>query len=267
MKSLVSPEMAVHSLLRVRPMAVGLLDKRQVRFWDLLDRPVRDVVPRDLLEDFIDEVSYVKVPAADTDWLAMPMYWLADFLTSGHRDFLLQDVSDIGHLLDIHTIADSEESDGLRDIHKAFQEFTRELQAHVDEEESYLFPKILRYEACLRDSRVHPEFHRGSIQSYMAIRLDQEEKRLYRACDILTAKIRAHAAAHVESFTAGELLNLLGRMREKLNDHGDLEARILFPTAREMEKNLYNLSIGGDPAVAYQRRGPMDSGILRLEDA
>lgn len=267
MKSLVNPEMAVHSLLKARPMAVGLLDKRQARFWDVLERPVRDVVRRDLLADFMEEVAYAKVPAADSDWLALPLYWLADYLTSGHRDFLLQDVSDIGHLLDIHTIADSAESDGLRDIHKAFQEFTRVLQSHVDEEEGFLFPKILRYEACLRDSRVHPEFHRGSIQSYMAVRLDQEEKRLYRACDALTAKIRAHSEAHADSFTATELLALLGKLRERLNDHGDLEARILFPTAREMEKNLYNLSIGGDPAVAFHRRGPMDSGILRLEDA
>lgn len=267
MKSLVNPEMKVHSLLKVRPMAVGLLDKRQVRFWDMLERPLKDVVRRDSLSDFIDEVGYAKVPSADTDWLAVPLYWLTDYLTEGHRDFLLQDVSDIGHLLDIHTIADSAESDSLRDIHKAFQEFTAALQGHVDEEENTLFPKILRYEACLRDSRVHPEFHRGSIQSYMAIRLDQEEKRLHRAGDALAGKIRAHSETHADSFTATELLNLLGRMREKLDDHGELEARVLFPTARDMERNLYNLSIGGDPAVAFQRRGPMDSGILRLEDA
>lgn len=267
MKSLVSPQMAVRSLIKVRPMAVGLLDKRKTAFWDALDRPVAEVVRRDALGDLLDEASYVKVPAADTDWLAMPLYWLLDYLTECHRGFQLQDVSDIGHLLDIHTIADSEESESLRGIHKAFQEFTRELQSHVEEEEGYLFPKILRYEACLRDSRVHPEFHRGSIQSYMAIRLNQEEKRLYGACDALADRIRAHAAAHVDSFTATELLDLLGRMREKLNDHGDLENRILFPVAREMERNLYNLSINGDPQVAFHRRGPMDSGIRRLEDA
>lgn len=267
MKSLVSPQMAVRSLIKARPLAVGLMDKRNVRFWDALDRPVGEVVRRDVLDDFLDEISYVRVPAQDTDWLAMPMYWLTDYLTESHRDFHLQDISDIGHILDIHTIADSEESEGLRSIQKAFQEFTKELQIHVDEEESFLFPKILRYEACLRDSRVHPEFHRGSIQSYMAIRLTQEEKRLFGACDVLTDKVRRHAKAHADSATAVELLSMLDRLREKLIDHGDLENRILFPTAREMEKNLYNMSINGDPAAVYHRRGPMDSGILRLEDA
>jgi iron-sulfur cluster repair protein YtfE (RIC family) len=267
MKSLVTPQMAVRSLIKARPMAVGLMDKRSVRFWDALDRPVGEVVRRDVLDDFIEEISYVRVPAHDTDWLAMPMYWLTDYLTESHRDFQLQDISEIAHLLDIHTIADSEESDSLRSIHKAFQEFTKELQNHVDEEETFLFPKILRYEACLRDSRVHPEFHRGSIQSYMTIRLNQEEKRLFGALDALAEKIRLHAKAHTDSFTAGELIKLLDRLREKLNDHGDLESKILFPTAREMEKNLYNMSINGDPAVVYHRRGPMDSGIRRLEDA
>ncbi len=264
MKSLVSPQMAVRSLIKARPMAVGLMDKRKVRFWDVLDRPLGEVVRREGLGDFMDEISYARVPAPDTDWLAMPIYWLVDYLTECHRDFLLQDVSEIGHILDIHTIADSDESDSLRSIHRAFQDFTKELRNHVDEEETYLFPKILRYEASLRDNRIHPEFHRGSIQSYMAIRLDQEEKRLYKACDLLSEKIRVHSETHIDSFTAGELLAMLGRMREKLNDHGDLEARILFPTAREMEKSLYNLSINGD-LVGSARRGPMDSGILRLD--
>lgn len=267
MRSLITPQMAVRSLIKVRPMAVGILDKRNVRFWDAIDRPVGEVVRRDVLGDFLDEMAYARVPAPDTDWLAMPLYWLADYLTEGHRDFLLQDVSDIGHLLDVHTIADSEESDGLRGIHKAFQAFTKELQSHVEEEEGVLFPKILRYEACLRDGRVHPEFHRGSIQSYMAIRLEQEEKRLDAARDLLSGRIRAHAGAHSDSLTAGELLAFLDRLREKLADHRELEHRVLFPTAREMERNLYNLSINGDPAVVHQRRGPMDSGILRLEDA
>ena len=54
--------------------------------------------------------------------------------------------------------------------------------------------------------------------------------------------------------------------RDRLNSHRELEATALFPVAKELEKNLYNLSIGGDPAVAYHRRGPMDSGILRLEE-
>lgn len=245
MQSLVTPQMAVGSLIKARPMAVGLMEKRKVPFWDSLHRPVSEVVRRDAIGDFMDEMAYARVPAPDTDWMAVPMYWLADYLTESHRNFLLQDVNEIGHLLDIHTIADSEESDGLRDIHKAFQAFTKALQTHVDEEESILFPKILRYEACLRDNRVHPEFHRGSIQSYMAIRLDQEEKRLCQACDLLTGKIRRHAETHSGSFTAGELLAMLGRMREKLDDHGDLEAKVLFPTAREMEKSLYNMSING----------------------
>lgn len=267
MNFLVTPQMPVRSLIKVRPMAIGLLEKRNVRFWDALDRPVAEVVRRDDLGDFLDGISCARVPAPDTDWLAFPLYWLADFLTAGHRDFLLHDLGEIGHLLDIHTIADSAESEGLRGIHQAFQTFTREIRSHVDEEENVLFPKILRYEACLRDSRVHPEFHRGSIQSYMAIRMDQEEKRLDAAWLLLADRIRTHARTHAESATASELLAHLDRLRERLVDHRELENRLLYASAREMERNLYNLSINGDPTVAYHRRGPMDSGILRLEDA
>lgn len=267
MKSLVSPQMAVRALIKARPLAVGLLDKRNVRFWDTLDFPVGDIVRRDALGEFLDEMAYARIPSEDTDWASLPLYHLADFLTENHRGFLLHDISEIRHLLDIHTLADSAESAGLRDIQKAFQDFTRELQAHLDEEEGWLFPKILRYEACLRDGQVHPEFHRGSIQEYMAIRMNQEEKRLCQGSDAVAERIRLHAQAHADSYAARELIVLLDAMRRRLIAHGDLETGILFPKALEMERKLYNLSINGSPAVAYRRRGPMDSGILRLEDA
>lgn len=267
MKSLVSPQTAVRTLIKARPLAVGLLDKRNVRFWDSLDFPLGDLVRRDELGEFLDEMAFARIPAEDTDWQSLPLYHLADYLTESHRVFLLHDVSEIRHLLDIHALADSEESEGLRDIQTAFREFTRELQSHLDEEEGWLFPRILRYEACLRDGQVHPEFHRGSIQEYLAIRMNQEEKRVGHACEAVADRVRRHAQAHADSFAARELSGLLDAMRMRLAAHAGLETGILFPKALEMERKLYNLSINGSPAMAHRRRGPMDSGILRLEDA
>ncbi|MDQ3000576.1 MAG: hypothetical protein M3Y08_04870 [Fibrobacterota bacterium] len=265
MKSMLSQQTLVRSLLKMRPMAIALLDKREIRYWDSLDKPLGDLVGRDGMEDFLDDVSNARVPASDTDWSAMPLYMLVDFLTHEHRDFLLQEISDINHLLDIYTISDSPESADLRKIQTSFKTWVGHFQTHIEEEEGNLFPKVLRYEACLRDRNVHPEFHRGSIQSYMASREARESSHFYGYCGELADSMRAHELTHPGSIAARELSELTERLRDKFNAHTELESTALYTAARELERNLYNKSIDGDPAVAFQRPGPMDSGILRLD--
>jgi iron-sulfur cluster repair protein YtfE (RIC family) len=265
MKSLLSNRTPVRFLLKIRPMAIGLLDKRKIRYWDALDKPLGDLIRREGMEDFLDEISYARVPASDTDWSAMPLYMLVDYLTHEHRNILLQEVADISHLLDIHTIAVSDEAEALRKIHMDFQAWVKEFQAHIEQEEVYLFPKVLRYEACLRDREVHPEFHHGSIQTYMAAQESQVGKHVYRECGILADRMRAHVETWPGSISGFELAEISGRLRAKLDAHYELENQSLYTAARELERSIYNKSIGGDPAMAYHRRGPMDSGILRLD--
>ena len=275
MKNMLSRQTPVRSLLKLRPMAIALLDKRKLRYWDSLDKPLGDLFglppeagrPLDGMDDFLDEVSYTRVPAPDTDWSAMPLYMLIDYLTHEHRGLLLQEVADIAHLLDVHTLADDAEARLLRPFQREFRIWTKEFQAHIDQEEGYLFPKVLRYEACLRDRNVHPEFHRGSIQSYMATRTAQEGRQFYKNCEDFARRLEAHAGAHPGSPAALELAETAARLSAKLNAHFELEAKTLYVAARELERSLYNKSIDGDPAVAVYRRGPMDSGIMRLEDA
>jgi iron-sulfur cluster repair protein YtfE (RIC family) len=264
MKSMLSQQTPVRSLLKIRPMAIGILDKRKIRYWDSLDKPLGDLFRREGMDDFLDEVSYARVPASDTDWSAMPLYMLVDFLTHEHRSFLLEEVADITHLLDIHAIADSGESADLRGFQTAFKDWVRDFQAHIDQEEGYLFPKVLRYEACLRDRNVHPEFHLGSIQTYMANQDAKEGRQFYANIAALARRMRAHESAYPGSISAGEMAELTESLRDKLNAHYDLESKALYTAARDLERSLYNKSIDGDPAVAFHRRGPMDSGIMRL---
>src|SRR6185369_7919038 len=129
------------------------------------------------------------------------------------------------------------------------------------------FPRVLRYEACLRDRNVHPEFHGGSIQSFMATREAQVGRQFYKTCESLAHRLEAHAAAHPASPATEELAETAARLSAKLSAHFELESKILYVAARDLERSLYNMSIDGDPAVMLHRRGPMDSGIMRLEDA
>ena len=266
MKSLLSNRTPVRFLLKIRPMAIGLLDKRKIRYWDALDKPLGDLFRREGMEDFLDEISYARVPASDTDWSAMPLYMLVDYLTHEHRNLVLQEVADISHLLDIHTVTISAEADALRKIHLDFQAWVREFQDHIEQKEVHLFPKVLRYEACLRDREVHPEFHHGSIQTYMAARESQAGKHVFLECGALARRMRVHAEAWPGSIYGFELAGISERLWAKLDAHAELENQALHTAARALERNIYNKSIGGDPAMAHNRRGPMDSGILRLDE-
>ncbi len=266
MKNMFSLQMPVRSLLKIRPMAIGLLDKRKVRFWDSLDKPVSEVFRKGGMEDFLEEVANAGIAAVDTEWSAMPLYVLVDYLTHEHRNLLLQEAADIAHLLDIHALSDSAESQDLQSIQTSFKLFVRGFEVHIEEEESVLFPKILRYEACLRDRSVHPEFHRGSLQSYLATPKAKEDRKFYQDGDTLAHRMRTLEAKYPGSIVARELADLMETMRDKLSDHYELESNSLFSIARELERSLYNMSIDGNPAMAYQRRGPMDSGIMRLDE-
>lgn len=266
MKSMFSLQMPVRSLIKMRPMAIGLLDKRKIRFWDSLDKPISEVFRKEGMEDFLEEVSYARVAAVDTEWSAMPLYVLVDYLTHEHRSLLLEEISDITHLLDIHALADSAEALDLRSIQAGFKKFVHDFEAHIEEEETRLFPKILRYEACLRDRSVHPEFHRGSLQSYMATPKAKEDRKFYQDGAALAYRMRALETKYQGSIAAKELADLMETLRDKLSDHYELESKSLFSIARDLERSLYNMTIDGHPAMAYQRRGPMDSGIMRLDE-
>ena len=116
MKSTISLQMPMRSLIKMRPIAIGVLGKRNIRFWDAMDKPVADVFPSDGRDDLLEEVAYARVAAPDTEWSAMPLYVLVDFLTHQHRNMFLCEVADIVHLLDIHSLADSAEAGDLRAI-------------------------------------------------------------------------------------------------------------------------------------------------------
>ena len=231
-------------------MAIGLLEKRKIGFWDGLEKPVQELYRWGGMEDFLEEVVGTSIASPDTKWEAVPLYVLVDYLTHEHRNMFRQEVPDIAHLLEIHTLADSAEATDLRAIQNAFDIFIRNFETHVEEEESYLFPKILRYEACLRDRKVHPEFHQGSLQTYFATPRAREDRRFYQDSAAIAQRIRTLEAAYPTSVSARDLAEMMESLRDKLIDHYELESKILYSAAIELERILYNMTIDGHPNMA-----------------
>jgi iron-sulfur cluster repair protein YtfE (RIC family) len=244
-----------------------LFAKKGLDFWSDPGKPLKDLF-RDQdagsLADCVEELSHMQVPASDCFWPEVPAAYLLDYLTQEHRETFFNCVTDIQYLLDLQSLADPESVEEIRSLQRDFRRFTQELDAVTDIEETQVFPRILRYEACLRDPRVHPEFQRGSLHIAIANRMSRFSVRRQRVFQDFLNRVRKAEGASPNHPGMPHLAQRLDEFRQGLSAHEELEFETLFPMALEMERTLYNLSIEGAHAPSQRVRGPMDSGIMRL---
>ncbi len=265
MKNLIVPTITLRTALRIRPLLLDLLQRRGISPWNHLDKRLEFIFQAYEVDGgrFLTELEETEIPAGDSDWEGLPLYFLCDFLTDNHRQFMLHDIPEISHILDIHSIPTSSENRDLLEIQSDFKAIVQEFMVLIQGEEDFLFPKILRNEACLIDSEVHPEFHRGSVHVYLATKNSNPILASEGPLAKLREKALQHLAQDPQSFYGHNLLELLQAFQTRLSAHGRLEQEILYVRARNTEKELYNRSIRGEARSNFNR-DPRDSGILRL---
>jgi hypothetical protein len=267
LKNLLSAETLTRDLVRIRPIALELMERRHIRPWSTMDKPIFHLFldkREGALQDFLDELSAVPVPAGDMNWEDLPAFYLVDYLTHGHREFLLNDIPDINYLFDMMLLTHSENGDAMRKLQGDFHAFCQDYHRQMDEEETLVFPRILRCEASLKDSNVHPEFNAGSVQIFVATRSPRLAGRMeatmaemvQRAADLSTQ-------LGLPSPEGSNLHSLMAHFLHRLRVHTRLETETLFPLGLELERTLFNVSIGGTGS-GKQIRGPLDSGVIRL---
>jgi iron-sulfur cluster repair protein YtfE (RIC family) len=240
--SLITADTPVRTALRLRPRLADNLAAFGSDLWDRPQAPLRELFRnRDTLEKFLGLAAAAPVPAADSAWNDLPAAHLADHLTHNHRDFLMVLIPDI---LGFFTEWGSPEP-AISDLRGDFEAFTRGLRAEIESEEHHFFPRVLRYDACLRDPSINPEFNGGSLRVAVAYRNSHapglHPDRLRNLIDRLEG---THAAEDGNAW-ADLLITRLEDFHAQYAEHERLEAQVLYPMAMDMEKTLYNLSIAG----------------------
>lgn len=267
LKNLLSPQTLTRDLLRIRPLALEVMERRGIRPWPVMDRPLSHLFldkREGALQDFLDEISAMPIPAADSRWEDLPAYYLVDYVTHQHREFLLNDIPDIHYLFDMLVLTDTEHAPAIKALQADFQSFCQDYHNHMDEEETHIFPRIMRCEASLKDSSVHPEFNAGSVQIFVATRSARLVQRTETSLtEMVERAARVVADLGLPSPEGRNLQDLLTHFLARLRAHTHLETQRLFPAGLELERTLYNLSIGGKFATR-RTRGPLDSGVIRL---
>ncbi|MBW8889400.1 MAG: hemerythrin domain-containing protein [Fibrobacteres bacterium] len=244
------PGMPVSALLNARPAALRLLEAWGIDPWldphahlDALAASKR--VPWTLFETALDELTDLD---EDRDWEGASLPDLLDHLIADHRDMLNRIVPALRIAL---ARIPATEKDPPVGSDAAWNLFADGLEAHMREEENFLFPRLLHYAYCLRHHGCHPDFDGGSVNVYIAIRLLGNEHRQKE----IFMRFLDDQEAHVTGLAIGSpdqerLARLLAEFRIRLERHNHLEEEVLYPKARDLEKSLYDAAIAGSAAAS-----------------
>lgn len=241
----------IRDILRERPRAVEVLEALVGGdFWNGLDFPLGDLCAQFRLDAAAVVIRLQELPATvgELDWQKAPLYELVDRLAADHRRFRDVDLPRIGSLLDEMDSASATPAISLDDLKLEFHSFKIDFLLHMNEEESFLFPKVLRTEASLAHPQLSPETFRGSVAAYSPIMLHTPEVQIKH----LVAELVARVKEPVASITPA-----LERLRGHLEDfasrivrHADLEIEYLLPRTLAQERMLHRRAMEFTPGIA-----------------
>lgn len=231
--------------VRRRPSTVAVFeDVGGEPFWGRLDDTLADFCRALNLdsEKVRARLAAVEPAAAQEAWLTAPLYRLVDYLTENHAAFREYDLPRIERVLGVLRWELGLDSAPAEAALSDFHWFRQELQIHMEEEETFLFPKILRTEACLRHPELYPEVFKGSVSMYPQAQMHFPEEAFLEMLAALTLKVRILPYAHTHGRRLEEILSEILSLGTRLKAHTGLEAEILFRRAADMEAVLWKRS-------------------------
>lgn len=237
--------LTVREAIRSRPLAIGVLEEQAgASFWNRLDAPMEEFCLETGLDlaDLGHAIASLPENLGQQDWSARPLYYLVDHLTSGHRLFRTRDLPDVHRLLDNLRIEFPAGHESLEALLREFTSFRREFSWHMEEEEEFLFPKILRIEASIRHPELYPEVFKGSIGMFSPRQLQGPEQLFRELVSDLAQRLNELVSDAVDLATAQDALAALRGHEARLKAHAFLEMELLFPRALAMEASLLQRS-------------------------
>jgi iron-sulfur cluster repair protein YtfE (RIC family) len=250
LKLMLFPETPLQTLLSIRPMAMNWLEKLEINPYTAPSARLEDLCRISGLrwEEFLQDLDALERPDRESDWGKRPLYHLIDFLTREHQVFLHEFIPAIRN-----SFATGDRlPDFLGPLHPlivAWPGFSAALIRHISEEETFLFPKIMRYEYCLRHGGMEPDFSEGSVRVFATVQLMRgEQKQVLAIREFLEASRFFQPSEGIQETSAAGVYRLLQAFHHRLAEHSRMERKILFPLAGALEKQVYDRFIEGRAA-------------------
>lgn len=238
--------MPIHTLLQIRPIVLAFFERFKINPWNTPKASVGDILEAkkiawNELEEFL---ANFPIQTKISDWKRVPLCQLLDHLVCEHFDLIESKLP--GILAELNRLGDlSGKSPGAEYLSSEWPNFSLGLLHHMREEESFLFPRLLHYDYCLRHRGWHPDFKNGSVNVFVAIHLIGNERRQIEAFHRFIDGWNRSAAHPSSSDEAGTLLHKMTDFNRILVAHNKLETEVLFPMAVALEKASYDAAIAG----------------------
>lgn len=233
-------DITLQEILRIRPRAVDALEEAGgYECWQELDITLREFAAEHRKDSpaLLQRIANLPVDPHGTPWAERPLARLLDRLTVDHQRFREIDLPDLEALLFRSEAAEFPPGYPLADLRNAFHAFKIDFLLHMEEEESFLYPHILRAEACLRHPELSSEIFRGSASIYGETMLRTPEAEIKNLAKRLQAAAGL-AAAGAEPGKAEAVATRVRELARTLVGHADLESCVLMPAALLIEKGL-----------------------------
>jgi iron-sulfur cluster repair protein YtfE (RIC family) len=248
------PATPVATVLRKRPGSIALLEKHGMDPYDPALPTIGILCSNGNIswEAFAAGLQSLPEPGPETDWKNQPVFLLLDYLTREHRRFIGEILPSILSALSRQMTGNADSLRRLRYMAEEWPGFSVGLQEHIQEEEEFLFPKLLRYDYGLRHQNRHPDFTDGSVTVYVALQmLRDEKKQMTFIRRFLNEVLFTHAVADSSFSPEARLEPLLEDLQFRLLGHSSLETNVLFPWAKAAEKaSLDGMIAGNGTAIA-----------------
>ncbi len=237
----------IGELLAIRPQAISVLEKFGIDPFKLPMTRLGETCQEKGIawETFLLETGKLEVPRKDSDWQQLPLFMLLDFLIQEHREIVSEFFPAIRNAI-ISEEKDPANLEANSALIREWPGFMANLTEHIKSEDTFLFPKILRYDYCARHDTVDPDFSKGSVKVFAALHLLMHEQRQTSAVTkFLDAMAFSPAPDGENDMRRKHLLQMMARFQKSLIDHSRLEVEVLFPLATALEKRLYDRLISG----------------------
>jgi len=245
---ILSSSQTIKQILRQRPMAAEVLEEEfGYLFWDRMEIPLSNLcssVGRDT-HSVLEKILALPIPRIDTDWEKKPLYWLIDHLTLDHIDFREKDMPAILAMMEDERLPAYPEGYVVKLLIQEFRHFQADFHKHMAEEEEFLFPKIMRNEACFRHRELDPETFKGSVNLYLKLETHKPEEEFKRMIISIQEKLRNQHLSRPVAELAQRTQTALDSFAERLLKHAALETDVLFPRAGRFEQELYENIVPG----------------------
>jgi regulator of cell morphogenesis and NO signaling len=172
-------------------------------------------------------------------FITFPVEWIIGYLQNSHRCYVDHRIPTIEKQI-IELEDDIEKQSNSELLLKFFREYIREFHSHIELEERVVFPYTLEVNKCLNEGQLthhyKEKFNDYHIDDYVEAHNDIEEK-LYDLKNILIK----YMPPPTNNCRYNTLIFELFRLEKDLQDHSDLEDKVLIPKVHLMEKSLKTL--------------------------